>query len=1590
MTQARLLARTFGHGALGDRVIVRLVQDSLEPAVDVEMSVLGFSPPAHASVDVGETPRRALGFPTWALVNRPDEARFALDVMRSFRKTAARVKTKPGHARDGFVEIADTLARTVPAFLPSFWEEAARTYLAEEATAFAAQCFEKAREAERAYGLAIDEDHRAGAYLEFALAGAVPAKSLAGYADELVKAYGAAEALTRFRVLNVHRIFAGLPPFAGLGKVLRRLAKQAGTSEREGDEIFVREIIGAPALARAGNDFWSTYLPTLTRLGGTNEAIRDRLLWLFPRTKGHATFADEWLAMVQTLDAVAHVAAAGRAGEWLEKLIGFVAFRGDAPADTPTPARFFTLLEAIAPRLRGGDPVIVANGRTNAHQPDWFLLDVLEAALALEVPIAAPRAGTYQEASIDLGRRFSRDPQKIAAHEAFGPMLDAAVMRAFGGTAFETWAAEKPALRASRERAFGALVDDLSRGGLHTFETTLSALEDKLTPALAAELPEPAKRLAATRVEASLARTLRAGLFDELAFPAYEELLRELAPKARRDLDLFGSMAHPIVCQGPRVFVFDGRERQAERSMPADAVGSAHALALIDGDLLVEYRTKQSVTVLAWTSAPQSPMAGGLTYALRDVFPTPLPTPGGGDFLGTTPVHRGDHVKSETIRGYLTDGTTFWRKEATYEGGGTRMKLNEIDPQTGKVGRPSWPSFALEASEKTDGLVISDIALAKLPSGVDGAILGAVDGFIGAIGRRRGNTAFEHIRLDGKTRKGRYLTAGMVSLPGTDVGLRLAPGWSPNIEDRFYFVDEEGYTTLEVGHSGVPSVAFSRLPRHTWLPLLSVRHAPSSLALRAVTDDAAEAILRAAAGELAPGETKDDVHACTPVATPLTDAATRAALPGVTDPVLVTSVGQIARAAARLGRRHEALAALSVGADSTRGPDDDAVKKALFLASPRGWGDGDVVADLVATAAFFAGEPATTLTGSTIGFHAVCELWPKLLCFLTSRAELPAEDRATTASLLKGLVVSGLLGRALTRATLKVEQGKALLARANDARSWLTEIEGRRYFVRLLDDFRDPQLGRVEVITPTNGPYSAPAHATLEHTEDIVVPDATAFIAGFFDELRARGPAKLDPLVARAAIVPEVLDEGFALFLLAGFPKGAGPAYAHDFLGKAVREAIGLRVKDAAAAKARVDELAKGPNKAFFARALDVPSPAGFWADADDPQGLAATVAKAARETFGDEQAVSGELLVTLDKMLRTGLPARDLLTLLFEDAAPVLQVRESYPVDQLHQQRPGFTESVVVSFAILVPWLLSTCTLADPLVQALPAGYRRVREALSHPGVLFGLGTASADGPGRLKLVEQVGGTPGKYLVYPALPEVEGRDNGLAVAIDDARYTVRFAFRPARVPDDPEALRRLIPLTWDGDVGGRLPGNATLFLLSSACVALIDEVARLSAKGPPAPTASLSDPRVSAPETVASITKARGLSEDAATLYLQILALPQPTQKNVCGWNDWAAPRYKAAANELAAAPGLVVFGKRERAGRELFLPGGWEKLAGVHIESWKHALYTVLGGAPVVAEPYGALFARTYARSLTEDGPRFEDTATVIAAGRKKGKAK
>jgi hypothetical protein len=197
-------------------------------------------------------------------------------------------------------------------------------------------------------------------------------------------------------------------------------------------------------------------------------------------------------------------------------------------------------------------------------------------------------------------------------------------------------------------------------------------------------------------------------------------------------------------------------------------------------------------------------------------------------------------------------------------------------------------------------------------------------------------------------------------------------------------------------------------------------------------------------------------------------------------------------------------------------------------------------------------------------------------------------------------------------------------------------------------------------------------------------------------------------------------------------------------------------------------------------------------------------------------------------------------------------------------------------------------------------------------------------------------------------------RDNGRVVAVMDDDQ-IAFAFRPARFTEaDLPELRRITAFTEEAETL-----NAFVLARSAGLAALCAPVGAGWAQ----------DPRRSAPETVAAVSARLGLGELAAAHYLMLLALPDPTDKNLALWTGLKPAELKRSGAELVSR-GLVLEAKRARAGRSLFLPGGWAdlKAPALPVEASKLAADGLDPAAlpfsvVLPVEPLGPRFARIWA---------------------------
>lgn len=1590
-TARPLLAASYKHPALPGRTVVRLLDEALHGATDVEMGVLGFAEAAPAKA-VGTTAPRALGFPAWALVHHPKNARFALDIMRDFRRAAGRIRTKPGHAKDAFVALAKELEAKAPMFLPSFWEEAGRAFVAEESTGMASVCFEKARASERTFGLSVDEDRRAEAYLEFSLAGAVPAKSFGGYAEDLMAAFGPTAGERRYRELHVARIRGGVPPMTGLAKELRKLAKIAKRDPLEADLDFLQAIADAPSLRRAPADFWEAYRPVLaaTTAGPSSpfspllEAIRDRIVGLFPAFDGKSLHSGifGWLDFLVALDAPKRLARGGPIHDWFGRLNRFVgALRGRQSA--PLPPSYFALLEAAAPALAAAGTPVPMDAWTywhaGSHSGRGYLMDAVDAALARGLLVEPSVEARFEPSGI------ARDPVHISADPRWAAALATTLEAGIGKEPFEKCVLGKPCLIRAREDYLLTLAKAVRVPGLLGARDALQNFVQKTSSAVTspvrtvAATPAIREALAAIEGPEVLAATLRGGLFEEWTWPAFEKELNALGTGVGA-AKLFGSSSFPTLVAGARVTVFVDAETVVRYDLPANIGDVQQALyvtasATGQSDLLIAHRPKGTYsTHFQWHSGGEPMEVNAYFYGpIRDVV-TPQGVSFGGPILAP-----GERFEKWEIHGqYISNGVDRWLLTA-----GERIGCFPVDASLKKLGgRTEWPACFAAFAEQSDGASVRALSLSPARPGAEHSpVVGGPQG-VGGMMRHKpvaGGGAFHYQRADGATFRGEFEFHALVDLPsGPTIPIR-AMAANYHSDERYTLLDASGVAISAVGSGTTPSAGFPRLPRAASLQNLRSRDVGTSRALRATTAATAASFLAAAATD----------RAAVPARTVATERAIQEAFPGI-DAVLLRAIAVQVFGTYEFIQRIDALcnpppatevegaAAHAPHAASAGGPPigDNALVAAMHLGRAsvaRSGGVNALGAYTRAALALANGSPPTAETlaiSSYFPWEAIGEWLPQAVAFFLARP-FPgggAEGRDVLrafAGALRATPVEGTFARLAVQAPSDAPWVKAcpegtlgyLLSSAN-IKGW-ESLAPRNVLVRLAGGVTTAghrpatlflRAGDGEVVLPPDAATGSVERVTfaaatplldaaIARREPVVVPTGKA------------GAAALAALVAGTSL--EVAD---VRLLLTGLTNLG--TWTHDFLGEAIRKVVDLKVADAKAAKERWKRFSARPDfLAFLAKCL--PAAAAF---GDDTAHLAA-VRTAVQESYSSAISVPDGTVALVTKRLAWKGDVRLVLADFATGASRVGNFDEE-SVPGTTPEKPVFpAPETLASFAKVLALLSHEVGEDDPVRRGLPATFRRLRAALRDPRLLLTLPMIYlAEGAAKEQYLATFGGAPVTFR-NAAGNEQTGREvDGLIVT--EERWGVNRFFRPARLDG---ALRGTVAAAIGTESAyGTDPARAALFLTSPEALLLAEEIAASS------PSLHL-DPRVSAPAVVAAVQAKLGLSEASAVVYLVILAAATPPRKGLEGLVGGAA-RFDEAAEPLVAA-GLLVTGTREKAGREHFLPGPWDAKWGP-METWKSGLYDrTFFGLALPLEPMGVLYKKAWDRILAGDLPRFEE---------------
>ena len=1567
-------ARAYSHPAL-EKPIVRLCADKLAQGDDLAMDFLGFEKPTVTG-PVCKRRRQALGFPGWALIHDPKHARYALELVKAMKKAARRAKSKPGHSYDEFVDTSKKLGRSVAHFLPSYWEEVGRIFMEVGGTTFASRAFNKAREAEKVHALKVDENIRRDAFLEFALAGCLSIKTLSEYGRELQKTQKPLQAWEFFRELCIRRTMGGMPPYASIRKDLDRLLKDTKLNKEQEHENFLEEIIDSPALVRATEKFWESYEDTARNLAKKNAHVAGALLNMIPDWGYWSQAVWPWTKFLDQIgiltnawekDVHPDAAPTGGAAAWFNTRLK----RYQPPVDA------FQLLDRMADRLRADKTPV------DLRADDEIDIDLLDIALESKIPVQDPDKNTtlnlnHWAQDVDEMPERPRDPLFVHKDKRFAPLLAAAVPDAAGSIHFEKCAAGKQALKTARREWLTKLIDSIDTCAIPYAEDQISVTENRTFKSSYREFPEPYKTLKTIRIAPSLARNLREGLLDEYGWPALEQAVEKLQPdpKAKNapDLNVVGCLPHIIVQCGANVIVVDRDGIVLEQEIPLAKSHRVTGIAWIEGRLAVETNnTKTYESATFWADEPKKRFKeSSLPNSLGGIR---VKLPGGGVFGGSKAISATDSAPDYRSEPYFFDGNTVWK--TTYEYGERDWRTYEVNPVDGKTGRNSLPAFLEDFVGTGDSLQFGQCQYLQAGDYLNHSPLGAKDG---AIGWRVKQTSKKNViaeGIDGRRWEGdsQKTPIGLLDLPGAKgqyipvTGNYWSSGYYYNQPDlwnaEFSYRIDDGSLTSD-GQA-------VKLPVIHW-HMFQVRDIKTSEQLRKVTDADAEKLISAAQLDLEQKKVKGK-----PREFPQTISALKKRFPKLKDERLTRGLVHVVQSAASLQNR---ISKVIVKTD----PDtQDLVRvdesiEALATPAFRQLGmywhnrQSRIFGHIKMLGLFFSGK-----LPEGQGLPQVSEDWLDVFNGLTSRiwnAILNPADAGANAFAWTHLV-EAWLDESLVSMPGKFrvidgnfDYGKPLPfpdpddddddeEDDNEKACPIFESNGNTYIFYTSYG----RYGALLEYAPPGKKLHVPKHFdSNQHwlvETDVPTDDLRKFV-----------------IAARENGVPEVqreqleqlaadIDVDFAEAALLWYPS----------ISKEKRKEFKLKVKEIEAAEKSRRQLAP-EFRSKLLMALFADDPTRVWTDVE--QALA-NVATTWKKNAPKRLPLSGAMIN------RVPAGKHALSAMADPKSSDLFSKKAKYTVDASE----GLTITCKPESATLPASLLSTITqtmlfivnelpVGDPARSAMPDVIQGITQALSNPTLLMDCGSVyewndKIDFREKLKAIFKTTKLDKKSKILMG-------DDGTVVGVAQQHHA-EFAYRPAKTKNAADIARvknsvESIGATWENSL------TVVELLQSKALQAIADRIVKT-----PVPVGQYeANPAHSCPQLLEKAAKTLKLSDEAATLYLQVLALPEPTVNNIKLWNDWKPAAIKKTVAELVKSK-LLLEAKRSRAGRTYFLPGGWEPLDSPHLplETWKLPLYGITRSADghmhrplgriLCLQPLHEMFAAALQRITDGDEPGYEE---------------
>ncbi|MET8687092.1 hypothetical protein ABZV77_23040 [Streptomyces sp. NPDC004732] len=610
----------------------------------------------------------------WARTRAPGAEATARAVLDEADRKRGRAWEKPGR----FVDDMERLARGLPTDqLPWFWDTVGH-WLLETHRRSAARAYGQARAAERDHGLHVDADWRRANVLLFARFGALPATELSGHRIWLAGILEPGAAHREFgRLLAVWAASPGELP-ADLARRVRDSARAAGLGAEEEARVLGELLAAARGKAVPDRLLDAAAGPLAAHPPTDDQATA--LLDLFPESKNHAAAWLRLLIRCGAADAAAtgRIAPEGGLGDWLRRYSAEYSHRrvaGGGVTGQPMPTELLDLVGRFAPLLRAaGTPVRLHEDRYRWQHLDADLLDLcLAEGISVEDPgIAVPLQF--------WDGRSQRDLKALAADPVFGPRLEGTVHAgprsgsgARTGTAISRLP-HNPGVAAEVHTRIEKLLDALRGGGLAAADEAVDELRDLLDRPTAIALDGIEEALDALDLMGPLTRTLRAGLPEELGWPALEQALAEFRP----DETVHVTCTWPVltVYGEARAIAVDHTGRRGDHTLELPDASRSHTVHWVGGRFLVawveaEAEADRPLHSAYWSDRPGetfepeetfglSPYGGSIQGGLGYQFETP---DGGGRFDGERVLRPGGREGVGHRDFQMYDGHALWSSE---------------------------------------------------------------------------------------------------------------------------------------------------------------------------------------------------------------------------------------------------------------------------------------------------------------------------------------------------------------------------------------------------------------------------------------------------------------------------------------------------------------------------------------------------------------------------------------------------------------------------------------------------------------------------------------------------------------------------------------------------------------------------------------------------------------------------------------------------------------------------------------------------------------------------------------------------------------